>query len=279
MAIRGYNMQTIVTALLLCSAFSAQLRATQDDPSAAFLSMALKAYEGATGIFQGMLLRQLYGDNAETIQAELNTCTENFVMGGAATFKADFEGLLTACNQPDPLAPVGKLMQDAFQSLAALAQPCPNLSVNLIGDLQTLIASTIVQGNSLLAPIEGPILQLSAPLLQQGPQFIQPLVQVAFSAAQSAGISEGTLGTLQGDMGAIQGAVAQAITNAAGGALAPEDITNLANLGIKLALDGGQAAQEVMAGLMMYAEAPAQAVCSVMGPFLQPLLSLLPVSA
>ena len=272
-------MQTIVTALLLCSAFSAQLRATQDDPSAAFLSMALKAYEGATGVFQGMLLRQLYGDNAETILAQLNTCTENFVMGGAATLKADFEGLLTACNQPDPLAPASKLVQDAFQSLAALAQPCPNLSVNLVGDLQTLVASTLVQGNSLLAPLQGPILQLSAPLLQQGPQFIQPLLQVAFSAAQSVGVSQGTLATIQGDDQAILEAVTKALTDAAGGALAPEDLTNLVNLGIKMALDDGQAAMEVMAGLMMYAEAPAQAVCSVMGPFLQPLLSLLPISA
>ena len=272
-------MRTIVTALLICSALSAQLRASQSsDPTAAFLSMALKAYEGATGLFQGMLLRQLYGDNAETVQAELNTCTENFVMTGAATFKADFEGLLTACNQPDPLAPAGKLMQDAFQSLAALAQPCPNLSVNLLGDLQNVIASTIVQGNSLFAPIQGPILQLSAPLLQQGPQFLQPLLQVAVSAAQSAGISQATLGTLQGDSNAIQAAVAQALTNAAGSALTPEDLTTIANLGMKLAMDEGMAVQEVLGGLMQYAEAPAQAICSVMGPFIQPLLSLLPTS-
>ncbi len=67
----GYNteMRTIVTALLLCSVLSAQLRASQgSDPSAAFLGMALKAYEGATGLFQGMLLRQLYGDNADTLR-------------------------------------------------------------------------------------------------------------------------------------------------------------------------------------------------------------------
>jgi hypothetical protein len=241
--------------------------------------MALKAYEGATGLFQGMLLRQLYGDNADTIQAQLNTCTENFVMGGAAMVKADFEGLLTACNQPDPLAPAGKLMQDAFQSLAALAQPCPNLSVNIVGDLQTLVASAIVQGNSLIAPIEGPILQLSAPLLQQGPQYLQPLLQVAVSAAQSVGISQASLGTLQGDSDAIQAAVGKALMDAAGNALSPEDLTAIANLGMKLALDEGQAAQEVLAGLMQYAETPAQAICSVMGPFIQPLLSLLPVSA
>lgn len=272
-------MRTIVTALLLCSALSAQLRASQgSDPSAAFLSMALKAYEGATGIFQGLLLRQLYGDNADTIQAQLNTCTENLVMSEAATFKADFEGLLTACNQPDPLAPAGKLMQDAFQSLGALAQPCPNLSVNLLGDLQTVIASAIVQGNSLVAPIQGPILQLSAPLLQQGPQYLQPLLQIAASAAQAAGVSQGTLGTLQGDSNAIQAAVAKALTDAAGNALSPDDLTAIANLGMKLAMDETMAAQEVLAGLMQFAETPAQAICSVMGPFIQPLLSLLPTS-
>ena len=271
------NMRSFVTALLLCSALSAQLRVSQDsDPSTAVLGLALKAYEGALSPFVGMLLRQLYGDNADSILAQLNTCTENLVLGEAATFKADFEGLLTACNQPDPLAPAAKLLQDAFQALAGLAQPCPDLSVNLMGDLQTVVASAIVKGNSFVAPIEGPILQLSAPLLQQGPQFIQPLLQVAVSAAQSAGISQATLGTLQGDSDAIQAAVGKALTDAAGNALAPEDLTAITNLAMKLAMDGGAAAQEVLGGLMQLAETPAQAICSVMGPLLQPLLSLLP---
>jgi hypothetical protein len=47
---------------------------------------------------------------------------------------------------------------------------------------------------------------------------------------------------------------------------------------MKLAMDETMAAQEVLAGLMQFAEAPAQAICSVMGPFIQPLLSLLPTS-
>jgi hypothetical protein len=149
----------------------------------------------------------------------------------------------------------------------------------LLGDLQTVIASAIVQGNSLVAPIQGPILQLSAPLLQQGPQYLQPLLQIAASAAQSAGVSQGTLGTLQGDSDAIQAAVAKALTDAAGNALSPDDLTAITNLGMKLAMDETMAAQEVLAGLMQFAETPAQAICSVMGPFIQPLLSLLPISA
>jgi len=267
-------MRAILCAVLLCSALGLNLRETQN--SEAILGMALKAYEGATGFFQTFLLRQLYGDNAEAIQAQLNTCTENFVMGQAATFKADFEGLLTACNQADPLAPAAKIMQDVFQSIAIVAQPCPDLSVNIVGDLQNLVASAIVQGNSFVAPVVGTVLQFSAPLLQQGPQFIQPLIQVAASAAQAAGISQSSLGTLQGDTNAIQAAVVKALTDAAGDSLTPEDITTIANLGMKFALDGGMAAQEVMAGLMQYAETPAQAICSVMGPFLGPLLSILP---
>lgn len=267
-------MRTIITALLLCSAFSLNLREAQSPE--AILSMALDAYEGATSFFQVFLLRQLYGDNAEAIQAQLSTCTENLVLSQASTFTADFEGLLTACNQPDPLAPAGKLLQDVFQGIAAVATPCPDLSVNIIGDLQTLIATAIVQGNSLIAPVEGAIMQFSAPLLQQGPQYIQPLLQLAASAAQSAGVSQSTLGTLQGDTDAIQAAVMKALTDAAGNTLSPEDITAIANLGMKLSMDGEQAALESLAGLMQYAEAPAQAICSVMGPMIQTLLSIVP---
>lgn len=267
-------MRAIICAVLLCSALGLNLRETQN--TEALLGMALKAYEGATGFFQTFLLRQLYGDNAETIQAQLNTCTENFVMSQAATFKADFEGLLTACSQSDPLAPAGKLMQDVFQSIAIIAQPCPDLSVNIMGDLQNLVASAIVQGNSLIAPVQSTVLQFASPLLQQGPQLLMPLLQLAASAAQAAGVSESTLGTLQGDADAIQAAVVKALTDAAGDALTPEDITTIANLGMKFAMDQGQAAQEVLAGLMQYAETPAQAICSVMGPFLEPLLSMIP---
>ena len=261
-------MRVIVSALLLCSVLSASLRA-QQDPAQTMLDLFFKGYQSTIGLFEGFILSQVYGDQAKDIQAQLDQCTVNRVMADEQTIKADLMGLLGACSQSDPLAPAAKIMQDAFQSIAVWATPCPGMSVNVLGDLQTMVANAFVQGNSFVAPFVGPVLQLSAPLLQQGPQYLQPILELAVSAAQAAGVSDQTLGTLQGDAQAIQAAVAKAIQDEMGEALTPEDITAISNLAMKMAMDDAQAGQEVLMGLAQFAEAPAQAVCAVMGPLMQ----------
>ena len=262
-------MRAVATSLLLYTVCSTHLRSTSNDISDTLLDVFLQGYEGVAGVFQGFVLRQMYGAQADEIREELNTCVEDNVKTTKNVIQMDINGLLTACSQEDPLVPAVKLMSDAFQSLETMAQLCPDMSVNVLGDLQTMVASAIVQGNSFVAPFVGPVLQLSAPLLQQGPQYLQPILELAVSAAQAAGVSDQTLGTLQGDAQAIQGAVAKAIQDEMGEALTAEDITAISNLAVKMAMDDAQAGQEVLMGLAQFAEAPAQAVCAVMGPLMQ----------
>ena len=276
-------MHAVVLSLLCLSVMGANLRQAAPvdlmQPLELLSQLFGQAFTTTTQSLELQFLTLLYPDNAQDVQAQLDTCEDKALAGNTQalqTLNGYILGLGQACASEDPTAPVNKLIQDTLQILASIAAPCDDLQVDLVGDIENLIAASIIQGAQYTGPWFGPLTQWTAASLtplESGVQYLQPVVQAAGSVAGAAGVTDDTLGKANTDVNASVGAWTAILDNIAAGALTQDDIKAALDSELPIVNDFGAVYGDVAKNGAQYANQAVAAVCSFVGPlfaFLQP---------
>ena len=276
-------MHAFVLSLLALSVMGANLRqAPQVDllqPVELLSQLFGQAFTTTTQSLELQLLTMLYPDTATDVQAQLDTCEDKFLAGNTQalqTLNGDILGLGLACASEDPTAPVTKLVQDTLQIMASIAAPCDDLKVDLVGDIENLIAASIVQGVQFSGQWFGPLAQWTAASLtplEGGVQYLQPVVQGVGSVAGAVGVSDETLGKANTDATASVGAWTTVLNDIAAGTLTQDDVRAALDSVLPLTNDFGAVYGDVANGAAAYANQGVTAICAFVAPlleFLQP---------
>ena len=282
--------------LLLCSislsALSVNLRASQSLPSIDLfqpieltLQLFGQAYDSTTQGLELQLLQMLYPDTATDVQAQLDQCEEDFwnsQVTGLQTINTDMWNLAGACAAEDPSTLVNQLVQDSLTLMATVTAQCDGLSVDLMGSINTLIATSIVQGYQFVTPWTGPLAQWTAASvapLEVTPDYLQPVTQVTDSLAATAGVAPDTITQTDTDLSAIVTAWNTVLNNiAATGSLSADDISAALTAQLALLNDEGTQYGDVMQATAGYIGQAVQGLCSFVGPILSAVTPAAPSS-
>ena len=178
-------MKAVLATVLCLCAFGSNLRAEQASGTvpgmAAMAQMSQQFLDSITNLTAGFLLQQMYPDNFQQVQAELNTCIDTAVQNSLnATQSAltDSFNVMNACMAADPGAVVTQLIQDTLNSMTYLIAPQCTFSVNLMGDLNNFLATATAQGFNFMGPMTSFFTMMN--------QFMAPgMNQMTASMAQS----------------------------------------------------------------------------------------------
>ena len=276
-------MKVLLLSALCFTAFSANLRSAQSSmmsvdllqPVELFIQLFGQTFDTTTQALETQFLTMLYPDTFTDVQGQLDTCEANFWASQVTDLQAinaDMWGLVTACTAEDPAAPINQLIQDTLTLMATFSANCEGLSVDLPGDINNLVAASIVQGFQYVQPWTGPLAQWSAAAvapLEPSASYVQPVTQLTDSVALMAGVTADTVTQTDTDVTASINSWNQVLNNlAANGSLSQDDI--VAALGSELALlnDGGASFGQVIQSSAQYLVQAVQATCSFAGPLL-----------
>lgn len=118
--------------------------------------MSQQFLDTITNLTAGMILQQIYPDNFQQVQAELDTCIDQAVQNSLNATQSAFTdsfNVMNACSAADPGAVVTQLIQDTLNSMTYLIAPQCTFSVNLMSDLNNFLAAAISQGMSFMGPM------------------------------------------------------------------------------------------------------------------------------
>jgi hypothetical protein len=156
LAICHYNsMKTSVLALLSVAAFAANLRQGFLGPQELVSQVFNEAHSRIVKPLELRILSTLYPDKAEQVLGELEACAKDAVeevKEDYATVYADLKAFAAGCAAGSTDDAVDALVGDTLQSMASVAAGCEGMSVDIVGDIEQVIAAMIVKQyqNSLL---------------------------------------------------------------------------------------------------------------------------------
>ena len=272
-------MHAFVLSLLALSVTGASLRqaapTTLVQPLELFNQLFVQAFDTTTQSLELRVLTMLYPDNAADIQAVLDQCEADAITTNNEALEkvsADVIGLGQACASEDPTAPVNTLIQDTLQMMANVAAPCDGLPVDLVADVENLIATALVQGFEFSGLWVGPLNQWAATSLQpiEGVgQYLQPVSSAVGSVAGAVGVTDETLAKVNTDVTASVGAWSAVLDSIAAGTLSPDDVVAALDTELLLLNDGGAVYGDVVNSAAKYANQAVGAVCSFVGPLFE----------
>lgn len=154
-------MRAVLSAVLCLCALGANLRSEQSQFSMfpgmdSMTQMSQQFLDTITNLTAGMILQQIYPDNFQQVQAELDTCIDQAVQNSLNATQSAFTdsfNVMNACSAADPGAVVTQLIQDTLNSMTYLIAPQCTFSVNLMSDLNNFLAAAISQGMSFMGPM------------------------------------------------------------------------------------------------------------------------------
>ena len=211
-------MKAVLATLLCLSAFGAHLRAEQSQGSmAAMAQMSQQFLDTMTNLTAGFLLQQMYPDNFQQVQAELDTCIDTAVqnsMNATQSALTDSFNIMNACSAADPGAVVTQLMQDTLNSMTYLIAPQCTFSVNLMGDLNNFLASATAQGFNFLGPMTSffsmmnqfmapGMNQMTASMTQSMQPYLTAMNSMTETLEEAMGVSQADSDKLNTDLGTL----------------------------------------------------------------------------
>ena len=276
-------MQAVLASVLCLCVLGANLRSEQSQVSMfpgmdAMTQMSQQFLDSITNLTAGMILQQLYPDNFQQVQAELNTCIDTAVQNSLNATQSAFTdsfNVMNACMAADPGAVVTQLIQDTLNSMTYLIAPQCTFSVNLMGDLNNFFATAIAQGMSFMGPMTSfftQINQFMAPGMNQMmgtmTQSMQPYIDAAnsmtASIGESMGISVDDANKLTTDLNTL---AADTTTVLMTGNMTQADALELITDGETLMADMTTEMNDVVASIEGYLVQGVDQMCSLFGSF------------
>lgn len=270
-------MRLVFCVLLAVSVTSMHLRASQEGATTPSSIQYLVQLFGETlyTLTEGLesdLLQQLYPSNFHEIQLQLDLCESAFLNHTEDQLGLINEDVLSfkiACSDDDPAAPMMKLMQDTLQLMANIAVPCADLKVDLIGDIEKMIAGSVVSGLKFGEDWTGPLIQWNVaavlPTITALEPYMEPLANVSLTLAAALGVSPSTLNTLENSMQREAKDWTSILTSLANGSLPTNtDLTNALNDVLLIDKDAYNELKEVLTrSIETFGEA-ATVICELM---------------
>ena len=282
MGIAHYNtsMNALLLSALCLTAFGASIRSSQAQvdllqPEELSVQLFGQAFDTLTQSLETQFITMLFPDNFADVQAQLDTCEDNFWNGQVTDLQAinaDLWNLLNACTADDPTAPVTQLIQDTLTLMASVTAQCDTLTVDLPGAINNLIAASIVQGIQFTAPWVGPLTEwtaASATPLESLPQYLAPLSNVATSLASTLGVPQESIDQANTDLNSEITTGNTLLNDLANtGTVTQDDVVAALNAELALANDGMTQFGQIVSSSAQYVTQAVSATCSFAGPVL-----------
>jgi hypothetical protein len=141
-------MKTSVLALLSVAAFAANLRQGFLGPQELVSQVFKEAHTKIVKPLELRILSKLYPDKAEQVLNELEACARDAageIKEDYATVYADLKAFAAGCAAGSTDDAVDALIRDTLQSMASVAEGCEGMSVDIVGDIEQVIAAMIVK--------------------------------------------------------------------------------------------------------------------------------------
>lgn len=238
--------------------FSLSLRASQPplfDPALSLnftTQLVQQSLSSVTDTIESFFLSQLYPSNYQEVVRELDACQATYwsqVDGDVIAVWRDWSNFVRACMSGDPSAAVSQLLQDAFNSMSF---PQCNFSVDLVGDIENLIAASIVQGYSYVGPWSQQLSQWALALaggVSSEVLYSAPLGQVSNALSDQLGISTQAINQFSSDNTDLLVSWASLLIDlSSSNQLSQQDVVNVLDAKLTVLGDTGRMAREIVRG-------------------------------
>ena len=214
------------------------------------MQLLQQSLRSMTDTVAAYFLQQLYPSNYQQVLAEINTCEAQYFQQHANdmwTITVDWQRYFTSCFTGDAPAAVSQLLQDTFNTMTF---PDCEYSVNLVGDIENLIAASIVQGFQYTGQWTQPLSQWSL-LLSEGVSTAallgSPLNQLVDSLAQQNDIPTEAIDqfAMDGSSNLISWGTLL-VDLSTSGQLSQADVADVINTELTVLGDVGRAAGEIV---------------------------------
>jgi len=237
---------------------SLSLRASQPplfDPSLGLnftTQLVQQSLSSVTDTIEAFFLRQLYPSNYQEVVRELDACQATYwtqVEGDVNAVCRDWGNFVFACMSGDPDAAVSQLLQDAFNSMSF---PQCDFSVDLVGDMENLIAASMVQGYSYVGPWSQQLSQWALALaggVSSAVLYTAPLGQVSNVLSDQLGISTQAINQFSADNTDLLVSWASLLIDlSSSNQLSQEDVVSVLDAKLTMMGDAGRIAREIVQG-------------------------------
>ncbi len=227
----------------------------QFDPSLSLnftTQLIQQSLSSVTDTIEAYFLRQLYPSNYQQIVRELDACQAQYwaqVEGNANAMCWDWTNFLFSCATGNPADAVSQLLQDSFNFMSF---PQCSFSVDLTGDIENLIAASIVQGYRFVGPWSQQLSQWALVLaggVSSSVLYTSSLGQISNALSEQLGISTEDIEQFSTDNTDLLVSWANLLIDlSSSNQLSQEDVVNVLDAKLTLMGDAGRIAREIVQG-------------------------------